>query len=101
MSDYRTQWDQYVDRASDVLNGLIADAQRTLEDGRRNLDEYQARRSTERLLARLGAAVYAAERSGGPADAVTEAMAALDDHVAQHGSADLPPVDKPGDQAAD
>jgi len=101
MNDYRQQWDDYVDRASDVLNGLIADAQRTLEDGRKNLDEYQARRQTERLLARLGAAVYAAERSGGPSEAVAAAMSAVDEHVAAHGSADLPPapVDPTGDEA--
>ncbi len=103
MNDQRQQWDEYVDRASDVLSGLIADAQRTLEDGRKSLGEYQARRQTERLLARLGAAVYAAERSGGPAAAVAEAMSAVDEHVAAHGSADLPPadVDRAGSEAND
>ncbi len=99
MNDYRQQWDDYVDRASDALNGLIADAQRTLEDGRRSLDEYQARRQTEKLLARLGAATYA-ERQGGPSQAVADAIAALDEHVAAHGWDGMPPQSvEPGEDS--
>lgn len=91
MAEPRDQWDQYVERANSILQSLMADAQDALASGRRSLDEFQAKRETEKLLARLGAAVYAEQRGGGSAEAVTAALAAVDAHVAVYGWVGMPP----------
>jgi hypothetical protein len=91
MAEPRDQWDQYVERANSILQGLMSDAQDALASGRRSLDEFQAKRETEKLLAKLGAATYAEQRGGGSPEAVAAAMAAIDAHVATYGWVGMPP----------
>jgi hypothetical protein len=63
-------------------------AQQGVSQGKAKLDQAQAKYQRDRLLRNLGAAVWAEEREGGPSDAVTAALAALDAHSAAHPASD-------------
>jgi len=65
---------------------LIDKAKEAAEQGlaqvQAKIDDLQARRQYDAVLRDLGAAYYAKKRSGGPADAVKAALAAVDAHLA-------------------
>ncbi|NSC23821.1 hypothetical protein FM076_22760 [Streptomyces albus subsp. chlorinus] len=64
-------------------------AQRSLAQGKEKVEEVQAQRAGNDLLRRLGAAYYAEQRGTGSAQEVQQALAAVQEHVAQNGDAFL------------
>lgn len=60
-------------------------AQRGLAQGKEKVEEVQAQRAGNDLLRRLGAAYYAEQRGTGSAQEVQQALAAVQEHVAQNG----------------
>jgi hypothetical protein len=63
-------------------------AQQGVAQGQSKISELQAKRAADSLLHDLGAAVYAAQRQGGPHEPIETIMAALDAHAATHGRID-------------
>jgi hypothetical protein len=63
-------------------------AQQGVAQGQSKINEMQAKRAADGLLHDLGAAVYAAQRQGGPHEPIETIMAALDAHAATHGRID-------------
>ncbi|MDX6230035.1 MAG: hypothetical protein QOI76_3425 [Frankiales bacterium] len=63
-------------------------AQQGVAQGQSKIGEMQAKRAADALLHDLGAAVYAAQRQGGPHEPIETIMAALDAHAAAHGGID-------------
>jgi len=80
----------FLDKAKQAAQQALDEAKKGIDTGQSKLDEHQAKRETERLLAEVGAAVYAQHRQGGSAEAVTAALAAVDTHVATHGLVGFP-----------
>ena len=76
----------FMDKVKQTAGQAMSKAQQGVSQGRAKLDEVQAKRQWDALLRNLGAAYYAQERQDGPADAVSTAMAALDDHASTHGA---------------
>ena len=62
-----------------------AKAQEGLAQGQAKLEAFQDKRAADGLLHDLGAAYYAQQRSGGSAQAVDDALKALDAHVVENG----------------
>ncbi|CAL9557057.1 hypothetical protein ACH4LN_22110 [Streptomyces albus] len=60
-------------------------AQRSIAQGKEKMEEVQAQRAGNDLLRRLGAAYYAEQRGTGSAEQVQQALAAVQEHVAQNG----------------
>ncbi len=58
--------------------------QQGLGQGQAKFNELRANQKANSLLRNLGAAYYAQQREGGPAQAVSEALAAMDRHVEAH-----------------
>ena len=81
----------FLDKAKQAAQQALDEAKKGIDSGQAKLDEHQAKRETERLLAEVGAAVYAQQRQGGSPDAVTAALAAVDAHVATNGLVGFPP----------
>jgi hypothetical protein len=78
-------------------------AQQGVAQGQSKIGEMQAKRAADSLLHDLGAAVYAAQRQGGPHEPIETIMAALDAHAATHGAIDTantPPAAAAGAPAA-
>lgn len=69
--------------------------QQGLGQGHAKFDELRANRQAQSLFRNLGAAYYAQQREGGPEEAVTAALAALDQHLEAHR-----PPEAGGDEAA-
>ncbi|MCO6003707.1 hypothetical protein NE236_01830 [Actinoallomurus purpureus] len=53
------------------------------------VEEWNEHRHAQRLLLKLGVAVYAEQRLGNDHDTVERIMKALDGHVAEHGEVEL------------
>lgn len=64
-------------------------AQRGIAQGREKVEEVQAQRAGNDLLRRLGAAYYAEKHGSGSAAEVQQALAAVEQHIEQHGDAFL------------
>jgi hypothetical protein len=77
-----------MDKVKAQADQAMAKAQQGLAQGQGKLDALQAKRAGDALLRKLGLAVYAQQRSGGSAQAVDAALAAVDAHVAEHGPLD-------------
>ncbi|KPI02720.1 hypothetical protein OK074_5200 [Actinobacteria bacterium OK074] len=60
-------------------------AQRGLTQGKQKLDEVQAQRAGNDLLRQLGAAYYAERTGSGSPDRTSQAVQALEQHIAAHG----------------
>jgi len=71
-----------MDKVKQQAEQALTKAQQGVAQGQAKLDEVQAKRQGDQLLRDLGAAYYAAERSGGPRDDVAKALAAVDEHMA-------------------
>src|SRR5579872_4441455 len=90
-----------MDKVKQQAEQALTKAQQGVAQGQAKLDEVQTKRQGDQLLRDLGAAYYAAERHGGPAEDVTKAMSAVDDHfAAQEATAASAPAD-PGAPAGD
>jgi len=77
-----------LDKAKAQAQQAVAKAHQGVAQGQAKLDTMQAKKHGDALLRDLGAAYYAQQRSGGSADAVTAAMAKVDEHAAAHGPVD-------------
>jgi hypothetical protein len=78
-----------MDKVKQQAEQALAKAQQGVSQGKGKLDQVQAKRQWDALLHTLGAAVYAEQRQGGPSEAVTAALGALDDHLAAHGPVEV------------
>lgn len=76
-----------LDKVKQGAGTALNKAQEGVQQGKSKLDHAQAKRQWDGLLEKLGAAVYAQRRQGGPSEAVDAALAALDEHEATHGPA--------------
>lgn len=78
----------FMDKIKVQADQLAKQAQAGVAQGQTKINELQAKRTADGLLHDLGAAVYAAQRQGGPHDPIESIMAALDAHAATHGPID-------------
>src|SRR4051812_10664884 len=81
-----------MDKVKAQAEQAVAKAQKGVAQGvaqgKEKVEEIQAKKHADALLRNLGAAYFAQQRSGGSADAVTAALAAVDAHAAQNGAVD-------------
>ena len=84
-----------LDKVKQGAGTALNKAQEGVHQGKAKIDKAQAKRQWDALLAKLGEAVYAEKRQGGPSSAVDAAVAALDEHEATHG-----PVEDDDEDAA-
>lgn len=77
-----------MDKIKEQAGQAVDKAQKGAAQAQAKLEAVQAKRSGDVLLRDLGAAYYAAQRQGGPSDAVDKALAALDAHTADGGTVD-------------
>jgi hypothetical protein len=77
-----------MDKVKQQAEQALAKAQQGVSQGQAKLDQVQVKRQADALLRNLGAAYYAQHRQGRSPDAVAAAMAALDEHVTDHGPID-------------
>ena len=80
-----------MDKVKAQAEQAVAKAQQGAAQGQSKLNAMQAKKHGDALLRDLGAAYYAEQRSGGSADAVKAALAAVDAHSATHGAVDTAP----------
>ena len=77
-----------MDKVKAQAEQAVAKAQQGVAQGKEKVEEIQAKKQGDALLRNLGAAYFSQQRSGGSADAVATALAAVDAHVAEHGAID-------------
>lgn len=80
----------FLDKAKQAAQQALDEAKKGIDSGQAKLDEVQAKRESERLLAALGATFYAEQRHGGSRDAVNAAMTDVDAHVQVNGLIGFP-----------
>jgi hypothetical protein len=94
-----------VEKVKEQANHAVGLAKQRVSQGQAKYDEMQSKRQAQGLFRRLGEAYYAQERHGGSAEAVSAALAAVDQHVAaqadktgesDNGAATSGPVPAPG-----
>jgi hypothetical protein len=82
-----------MDKVKAQAEQAVAKGKQGVSQGQSKLDAMQAHKRGEALMRDLGAAYYAQQRSGGSADDVAKALAAVDAHVSENGAvAKSPPV---------
>ena len=94
----------FMDKLKVQAEQVAKQAQAGVAQGQAKLGDMQAKKAADGLLHDLGAAVYAAQRQGGPHEPIETIMAALDAHAAAHGPIDTnttPPAPAPAPAAAD
>jgi hypothetical protein len=64
-------------------------AQRGLAQGKEKMEEVQAQRAGSDVVRRLGAAYYRQQHGTGSPEEVQRALAAVEQHIAQHGDSAL------------
>jgi hypothetical protein len=79
-----------LDKVKAQAEQVAAKAQQGVNQGQAKLDAMQAKKAGDALLRDLGAAYYSQQRSGGSQGAVTDLVARVDAHIAEHGSLDAP-----------
>jgi hypothetical protein len=79
-----------LDKAKAVAQQALDEAKKGVEQGQAKLDEASAKREASRLLAALGAAFYAEQRTGGPRSDIDTALQAVDQFVSVNGTAGFP-----------
>jgi hypothetical protein len=82
-----------LDKVKQGAGTALNKAQEGVHQGKAKIDQAQAKRQWDGLLTKLGAAVWAERREGGPSSDVDAALAALDEHLATHGRVE---DDEPG-----
>jgi hypothetical protein len=80
----------FFDKAKQVAQQAIDEAKKGVEQGQAKLDEASAKREATKLLAALGAAFYAEQRTGGNRADVDAALLAVDKHVSVNGTEGFP-----------
>ena len=80
----------FFDKAKQVAQQAIDEAKKGVEQGQAKLDEASAKREATKLLAALGAAFYAEQRTGGNRTDVDAALLAVDNHVSVNGTDGFP-----------
>lgn len=80
----------FLDKAKQAAQSALDEAKKGIDSGQSKLDEVQAKRESDRLLAALGAAFYAEHRQGGSREAVNAALTAVDSHVQANGLVGFP-----------
>src|SRR5215207_9485873 len=80
----------FLDKAKQVAQQAIDEAKKGVEQGQHKLDEASAKREASKLLAALGAAFYAEQRTGGNRADVDAALNAVDEHVTVNGTGGFP-----------
>lgn len=83
-----------------LLDKVKAQAGQVAAQGQAKLGEVQAKRQADALLRELGHAYFKQQREGGSAEAVSDALAKVDAHVAEHGSPDAATSAAPAQGAA-
>ena len=78
----------FMDKLKVQAEQVAKQAQAGVAQGQAKLGDMQAKKAADALLHDLGAAVYAAQRQGGPHEPIETLMAALDAHAATHGGID-------------
>ena len=79
-----------LDKAKQAAQQALDEAKKGIDTGQAKLDEFQAKRESERLLTALGSAHFAQQRHGGSAEAVDQALTAVDSHIETHGMVGFP-----------
>jgi len=79
-----------MDKVKAQAEQALAKGKEGVAQGQAKLEEVQAKRQGDALLRELGLAYYKGQREGGSAAAVSDALAKVDAHVAEHGSLDAP-----------
>lgn len=74
-----------MDKVKQGAGQALNKAQQGVSQVKAKTDQVQSKHQWDGLLRNLGAAVWAEQREGGPSDAVTAALAALDEHLAANG----------------
>ena len=77
-----------LDKVKAQAEQVAAKAQQGVSQGQAKIEEMQVKKQSDALLRDLGAAYFAQQRSGGSAEAVTDALAKVDAHIAAHGAVD-------------
>jgi hypothetical protein len=77
-----------LDKAREAAAQATVKAQEGIAQGQAKASQMQAKWQADKLLTELGAAYYAQQRHGGPAEAVAAALAAVDAHVAANPTGD-------------
>lgn len=85
----------FLDKAKAVAQQALDEAKKGVETGQSKLDDAQAKREAGKLLAVLGAAYYAEQRSGGSRADVDEALQYVDGYVATNGTIGFPSDEEP------
>jgi hypothetical protein len=80
----------FFDKAKEVAQQALDEAKKGVEQGQQKLDEASSKREAHRLLAALGAAFYAEQRSGGSRTDVDAALLSVDRHVSANGTIGFP-----------
>jgi hypothetical protein len=80
----------FMDKARAAAQQAIDEAKKGIDSGQAKLDDVQAKREAEKLLAALGVAFYQEQRQSGSRDDVNAALGAVDAHVQAHGTAGFP-----------
>jgi hypothetical protein len=75
----------FMDKVKAQAEQAMVKAQQGVAQGQTKLDDIQTKRAGDALIAALGAAYFAEQRQGASAQAVSDALAAVDAHVAAHG----------------
>jgi hypothetical protein len=75
----------FMDKVKAQAEQAMVKAQQGVAQGQTKIDELQTKRAADALVAALGTAYYAEQRQGGSQQAVTDALAAVDAHVAANG----------------
>src|SRR3954447_4075763 len=88
-----------MDKVKAQAEQAVAKGKQGVAQGQSKLDAMQAKKHGDALLRDLGAAYYAQQRTtGGSADGVAAALAAVDAHAAANGPVDTAPqADNEGD----
>jgi hypothetical protein len=77
-----------MDKVKAQAEQAVAKGKEGVAQGQAKLDAMQAKKQADALLRDLGAAYYAQKHNGGPADAVTAALAKVTAHEAENGAVD-------------
>jgi hypothetical protein len=75
----------FMDKVKAQAEQAVAKAQQGVAQGQTKIDDMQTKRTGDALVAALGTAFYAEQRQGGSQQAVIDALAGVDAHVATHG----------------
>ncbi len=80
----------FLDKAKQVAQQALDEAKKGVETGQAKLDEAQAKKEASRVLAALGAAFYAEQRTGGQRSDVDAALKTVDEYVTVNGTSGFP-----------